>query len=145
MIRTAERGQALVEFALILPVVVVLLLGVFDLARVVFASTTLSAAVREGTRYAITHGADSGAPTGPGAPSYTAPDTDTTITAVVRSHAIGVATPTVSAVWSGGDAYRGSPVTVTATSPFTPVLSAAFLGGALRVTLSASSSLDIQH
>ena len=139
------NGQSLVEFALILPVLLLLIVGVFDLARIVFDSTTLSSAVREGTRYAIVHGASSSSPTGPGAASYTAPGTDTTITTIVTRAAIGVNTPTVTAVWSSGDAYRGSPVTVAATFPFTPTLSSAFLGGALQVTLSASSTLDIQR
>lgn len=143
----AERGagQALVEFALILPVTLVLLVGVFDLARIVFTSTTLSSAVREGTRYAAVHGAASSAPTGPGADSYTAPDTDTTISAVVRGAAVGVDAPGVTAVWPSNDARRGSEVVVTATYEYVPVLSAALLGNALRVTLSASSVLAIQQ
>ena len=142
---TSPEGQSLVEFALILPVLLLLIVGVFDLARIVFDSTTLSAAVREGTRYAIVHGAASSSPTGPGAASYSAPSTDSTITTIVTRAAIGVNTPTVTAVWSNGDAYRGSPVTVAATFPFTPTLSSAFLGGALQVTLSASSTMDIQR
>jgi len=144
-VRRGERGQALIEFALILPVTLMLFVGVFDVARIVFTSTTLSHAVREGTRYAAVHGAASSAPTGPGAASYTAPSTDTTITAVVQAAAIGVSAPAVTAVWTSNDANRGSDVVVTATYPFVPILSTAFLGGALRVTLSASSALAIQQ
>ena len=143
--RAPDGGQALVEFALILPVALLLLVGLFDLSRIVFYSTTLSQAVREGTRYAVVHGAASTAPTGPGAASYTGPNTDSTITAVVRGYAVGVPTPTVTAVWPSNNAYRGSDVFVTATFPYVPVLSQAFLGQALRVTLSASSALAIQQ
>ena len=46
-------GQALVEFALIFPLLFLLVMGLFDLGRAVFYSSTLNTAVREGTRYAI--------------------------------------------------------------------------------------------
>lgn len=48
-----SRGQAAVEFALIVPVFVLLLLGIFDLGRAVYASSTLNNAAREGTRQGI--------------------------------------------------------------------------------------------
>jgi Flp pilus assembly protein TadG len=43
-------GQTLVEFALILPIFLLLVLGFFDLGRAVFYYSSLSNAVREGTR-----------------------------------------------------------------------------------------------
>jgi hypothetical protein len=46
-------GQSLVEFALIFPMVLLLLLGFLDLGRAVFYYSSLSNAVREGTRKAI--------------------------------------------------------------------------------------------
>ena len=48
-----RRGQALVEFALIIPLFLVLLVGLFDLGRAVFAYNTLTNAAREGARTAI--------------------------------------------------------------------------------------------
>lgn len=48
-----DRGQSLVEFALIFPVLVVILLGIFDLGRVVFAYNSLTNAAREGARLGI--------------------------------------------------------------------------------------------
>jgi Flp pilus assembly protein TadG len=48
-----RRGQSLVEFALILPIFVLVLVGVFDLGRAVFAFNTISQAAREGARLAI--------------------------------------------------------------------------------------------
>jgi Flp pilus assembly protein TadG len=47
------RGQALVEFALVIPIFLVLLVAVFDLGRAVFAYNTLTNAAREGARMAI--------------------------------------------------------------------------------------------
>jgi Flp pilus assembly protein TadG len=47
------RGQALVEFALVIPLFLLLLVGLFDLGRAVFAYNTLTNAAREGARTAI--------------------------------------------------------------------------------------------
>jgi TadE-like protein len=47
------RGQALVEFALILPVFLLIVVSLFDLGRAVFAFNTLTNAAREGARLAI--------------------------------------------------------------------------------------------
>lgn len=46
-------GQSLVEFALIFPLVLFLLLGFFDIGRAIFYYSSLSNAVREGTRAGI--------------------------------------------------------------------------------------------
>ncbi len=135
-----DLGQSLVEFALILPVILILLVGVFDLGRAVMLSETLNTAVREGTRYAIVHGALASPPSGP------APLTSTAVTAVVQQYAIGInSTLTVTNSYPDGNSYRGSRVIVTATTPFTPILSQVFTGGGLAVTLQAGSRMVIQQ
>ena len=48
-----SRGQGLVEFALVLPIFVLILVALFDLGRAVFAYNTLTNAAREGARHAI--------------------------------------------------------------------------------------------
>lgn len=50
---TKGRGQALVEFALVIPIFLLLLVAIFDLGRAVFAYNTLTNAAREGARTAI--------------------------------------------------------------------------------------------
>lgn len=47
------RGQSLVEFSLVIPLFLLLLIGIFDLGRAVFAYNTLTNAAREGARMAI--------------------------------------------------------------------------------------------
>lgn len=47
------RGQTLAEFAMILPVFLLVLVGLFDAGRLVFAYHTVSNAAREGGRQAI--------------------------------------------------------------------------------------------
>jgi hypothetical protein len=46
------RGQGLVEFALVLPVFLLILLGLFDGARYVYMNSVVSQAAREGARLA---------------------------------------------------------------------------------------------
>jgi hypothetical protein len=47
------RGQALVEFALVIPIFLLVMIALFDLGRAVFAYNTLTNAAREGARMAI--------------------------------------------------------------------------------------------
>jgi len=45
---TRMRGQAMIEFAMVLPLLVVVLLGIFDFARAIRAHNTISNVSREG-------------------------------------------------------------------------------------------------
>ena len=47
------RGQALVEFALVLPIIVLLIFGLVDVGRAVFTYNTLSQSARQAARIAI--------------------------------------------------------------------------------------------
>jgi Flp pilus assembly protein TadG len=49
---SSTRGQTLVEFALVLPLFLLMLFGLVDLGRFVFINSTLSQAAREGARLA---------------------------------------------------------------------------------------------
>ena len=51
--RDAGRGQSLVEFALVLPILLVMFMGIFDFGRAIFAFNSVSNAAREGVRVAI--------------------------------------------------------------------------------------------
>ena len=48
-----HRGQSLVEFALVLPIFLLVLMGLFDLGRGVYAYITINNAAREAARLAI--------------------------------------------------------------------------------------------
>lgn len=48
-----SRGQSLVEFALILPVFLMIFIGVFDAGRAIYAYSTVTNAARAGARVAI--------------------------------------------------------------------------------------------
>jgi Flp pilus assembly protein TadG len=101
--RSASRpshGQALVEFAFVAPVFLLLLFAIIDFGRYVYYVQILNNAAREGARYAIVHGSRSFTPTGP-------PSTDPTgsaVAAVVQNYAIGVigsgTTFTIASTWN---------------------------------------------
>lgn len=50
-----ERAQAAVEFLLVLPVVMALILGIMDLSLAVFSYNTIANAAQEAARYAALH------------------------------------------------------------------------------------------
>ncbi|BCW76519.1 MULTISPECIES: TadE family protein [unclassified Arthrobacter] len=50
MLRPSERGAAAVEFAIVVPVLISLLLGIMEFSRAYNAQASLSAAAREGVR-----------------------------------------------------------------------------------------------
>lgn len=54
--RRRERGQALAEFALVLPVFLAMLFGAIDIGRVIWAADALANAAREGARFASVRG-----------------------------------------------------------------------------------------
>jgi Flp pilus assembly protein TadG len=49
----AQRSQALVEFAIVAPILLLVLFGVVDFGRVIYTYVTLNQAVNEGARTAI--------------------------------------------------------------------------------------------
>lgn len=57
----SENGQGLLEFALILPVLLLVALGLLDLGRAFFAAIIISNASREGARYLTLHPEDNAA------------------------------------------------------------------------------------
>jgi hypothetical protein len=54
--RRSQEGQGLLEFALVLPVFLALLLGTVDIGRGIWANNTVANAAREAARYAAVRG-----------------------------------------------------------------------------------------
>jgi hypothetical protein len=155
-----QRGQSLVEFALLLPLMLLIITGLFDVARAVWEENTLAYAAREGTRYAIVHGSAGVPPADPtDLTNATCSPGDivicTNIPNVVRQAAIGVPKVTVTVTYP--DTYPGSGtppakcadrncrVIVDASAPFVPLPSQYLLGGAFQITLRGGSQLVIQR
>ena len=120
-----SAGQAIVEFALTLPVLVLCVFGTLDLGRAVYAQFTLAYAVREGARQAIIETVSNGAVAG---------------TVVAKALNLGLQAGDVTI----GGRSAGSPVIVSATwvfRPITPVVSN--IVGA-SIVLSAQTSMTVE-
>jgi Flp pilus assembly protein TadG len=138
LVTDEDAGQALVEFSLVLPVLLLLIVGVMDVSRAVWQENTLAYAAREGTRYAIVHGSASLSPAGP--------NNATPIANAVTNAAIGVPNITVTVGYPDSGCFdRGCRVSVDATAPFVPMGSAWLMNGALNITLRGGSLLVIQQ
>lgn len=123
------NGQTLVEFSLSVLMLVMLLLGVFEICRMVLVYTTVCNAARIGVRYAMVHGSDNSV-------------TTSTIQSVVNNY-LGPATVnttnatvTVNYPDTGGCTSPGCRVTVTVTYPYNPFTSYFPIGS---VTLGSTS------
>ena len=138
--RREQAGQALIEFALILPLLLLIITGLFDVARATWEENTLAYASREGTRYAIVHGSASldGVVVHSG--------NEQPVIDVVRAAAVGVPNVSVTVTWPDSNCYdRNCRVQVDASAPFVPVPSQYMLGSTFQITLRGGSMLVIQR
>jgi Flp pilus assembly protein TadG len=92
--RANDRGAAAVEFALVLPLLLILIFGIIDFGRLLNAKITLTEAAREGARATALLGGDAGSeraraaadgyaiedPAVAPCPSSPGPDDDATVT-----------------------------------------------------------------
>lgn len=160
---TRSRGQALIEFALAIPVFLVMLFGVIDVGRVIWATTSVNAAAREAARFAIVHGGSTAdpCPVGPAGPDvnpnpaasclYPSPSKqyiyDTARAAAIAAGANVTVTACYGAGCSGngdtGNNSRGTPVTVVVSSQLS--LIAPSLVGLSTITVSGTSTMVVNH
>lgn len=114
-----QRGQATVEFAFAGIIFILLLIGVTDVGRALYAYNTIHNAARIGTRYAIVRGTTCGYTT-PASPSpIPCNATSTSIATYVQSKTPGIGITTADiATTPTTIGAPGSLVTVTITYPF---------------------------
>ena len=148
--RLARPGAATVEFAIVLPAFLVLVLGVIDASIGVARYNTLSQAARHGARQAAVHGnrAPAGWNGGPWGPSpIDQPATATGDPAVDAVRPMLVGCPLdesrVRIEWPDGSNTAGKPVRVTVTSSYRPMIT--YLFGKPTVALTATSTMPIMH
>lgn len=102
--RGSGRGQSIVEFALVLPVLLLLIMGALDFARAISVLQIVTNAAREGARAGII-------------PTNTA----ATVTATVNVYLAGAGQAncnTVVGLTAGNAGVAGDPVTVAVNCPF---------------------------
>ena len=136
-----ERGQAMVEFALVLMVFLVLLMAVFDFGRAVYQNNGVAEAAREIARATSVHpGTDFTTPTGQSSETKA-------VTAVQKGLIPNLSDPTIACVDIAGvtqsrTCLPGDWVKVTISAPYSPI--APFLGLTGTWNLTSSSSIVIQ-
>ncbi len=146
--RRHVRGQALAEFALVMPLFFLLVFGIIEFGRFIYTYEIVNNATREGARYAIVHGSASECPSGqmPGIGVTNPCDpTGAKIQAVVRQYAIGIP-PTGLTVnlplWTPHNNARGSTVTVSADYTFHTLIPIVPLP---PIVIQAESTLVVNH
>ena len=130
----STRAAALVEFAIVLPILLLLVFGVVDFGRALYTANNLTSAVREGARLASaqispdpTVGASKAA-------------VQTAVTNYVVAFGGNPGNPTVSETFSGAPPALQT-ITVTIVNyPFTPITPLAGLIGLGTINMSPSAT-----
>ena len=138
-----QRGQAAVEFALVVVFLVVLLVSILEMTMFIYTYAALTNAAKEGVRYAIVHGSStgttvSGSPvTSPWPPCATAA-TGTMLSTVQTYAALSLhntSSMSINACYPDGDNKPGSAVQVRVSYPYQPLFGLRWAS----VTVSANS------
>ncbi len=128
-----RRGQSMVEFSLVFIIFLMLMVGLFELGRVVWIYETVAHAARQGARYAMVHG-NSGSPD------------NAALIARVKSQAVGLSDAAIQVTpnWEGGGIV-GSFVSVRVSYPFAPAVGGILLGGTQGYTIASTSRMVVYN
>jgi Flp pilus assembly protein TadG len=122
-----ERGQEALEFALIFPILFLILVGIFDLGRATYYASMLHNVAREGARYGTVF-----------------PDDTAGIEAAVDNLAIGL-DPNVLTITVTVDGEAGFvQVLVEYNMPLVTPLIGSFFGGANTLPLSSQATMQLE-
>ena len=139
-IHTDERGQALVEFALVASFLVILVVSILEMSLFLYTYATLTDAAKEGVRSAIVHGSSG---TGTVDAEDCGTDLTTAANAVIMTYTNlsfhKLSSSNITITCPNGNA-PGNLVTVAVSYPFQPLL----LSNWASITISATSAGRIQ-
>ena len=130
------KGQDLVEYALLLPFMLMLIMGIFDLGRVTFLYSTIINISREGARYGVVHVCET---------------EDVKAAAKDKSIGIDLSDLIINVTWNPSDCSSPDPpgsgtVTVSVSFDFLPLTPfiANILGGSSSVPLDATTTMYLE-
>lgn len=137
-----QRGQSLVEFALVIPVFLLILMGVVDFGMAVYKFNGVSQAAREIARVTSVHPCAGAAPCTPGSSTQTAD-----VVKIQKGLIPGLTSPTFACVDNAGAPsspcdFSKDSVQVTVTAPYKPVTP--ILGSIISWTMKGTSSAQLQ-
>ena len=132
------KGQDLVEYALLLPFMLMLIMGIFDLGRVTFLYSTITNISREGARYGVVH-------------QCVTEDAED-VKAAAKDKAIGIdlSDLIIDVTWNPSDCIPDTPGSGTVTVsvsfdflPLTPFITN-ILGGGSSVPLNSTTTMYLE-
>jgi Flp pilus assembly protein TadG len=129
-----QEGAAAVEFAIILPVLLLLTLGALDLGHMYFVDHLITNASREGARYAAKYTGTAAEPTNAQVSTY--------VKSTLNYDAFNLDALTVSATYAGTFPNRIATVTVTANKQWWAL---GVLAGFPAKTLTAQTAMNVEH
>jgi Flp pilus assembly protein TadG len=146
--RNNERGQAIIEFALVAVFLVVLVVSILEMSLFLYNYAVLTDAAKEGVRYAIVHGSSTGTLVSGSPESSPWPPCSTAATGGVLSTIQAYASASLhntsgmsaDLCYPDGNNNPGSAVQVNVSYPYSPL----FLTNWATVTISATSVGRIQ-
>jgi len=132
----------MVEFAIVLPVLLLLILGILEFGILIFNYNTISNAAREGARYGIVH------PANEGPASCIAPGANSIIGAACKLTAgLNPAQTQVQATLSSGGSGPLGRITISVSYAAqlisAPIIQA--VGGSGTINLSTSATMDLEQ
>ncbi len=137
-----QRGQAAVEFALVVVFLVVLLVSILEMTMFIYTYAALTNAAKEGVRYAIVHGASAGATVTDTVKSLSTPCSTAasgSLLSTVQTYAAlslhNTSSMSINACYPDGDNKPGSAVQVSVSYPYQPIFGLRWAS----VTVSANS------
>jgi Flp pilus assembly protein TadG len=133
--RRTATAQSLVEFALVGPLLFLMLFGVIEMSRAVYTNHQIANGTREGSRYAAVHGSKA-----------TSQATSATVKAAMmpRMTAVNSGSLSVTLSYPNGNNNPGSKARVASNYTFTPIVTMVF-GGLGTMTFSHTSEVIIKH
>ena len=135
-----RRGAAQIEFLLSFFTIIFVLYGVIEISMAVYAMSVLANAAREGTRYAIVHGARNGSCSGPNTPACgdaTGANVQAVVTDYARFTLHDTSAMTVNVTWPDGNIDQGSRVQVDVVYNYSPWISLPWTSPTLRASSQA--------
>ena len=131
-----QEGSAAVEFAIILPVMLLLLLGALDMGHMYYMDHLITNASREGARYAAKYTGTPAEPTSGQISNYVK------LPSGLNYNTFHLDTLTVSSTFDGSFPNRIATVTVTANKNWWVLGS---LAGFSTKTLRAQTAMNVEH
>jgi Flp pilus assembly protein TadG len=137
-----QRGQAAVEFALVVVFLVVLLVSILEMTMFIYTYAALTNAAKEGVRYAIVHGSSTGGIAFYSVKSLSTPcptpATGSMLSTIQTYAALSLhntSSMSINACYPDGDNKPGSAVQVSVSYPYQPIFGLRWAS----VTVSANS------